>query len=58
MATAREMLAKFVSDDGGLETVEYAIITGMIVAGVVATIGLIGAWVKTQFEGLKTDIGA
>ena len=54
----REFLKKIASDEKGLETVEYAIITGLIVAGTIAAIGLIGTWVKTQFEGLKTDLGA
>ena len=48
----------FVSDDRGLETVEYAIIAGLIVTGLVAIIVAIGAWVKTQFSDLKTDLGA
>ena len=49
---------RFVADDKGLETVEYAIIAGLIVTGLVAIIVAIGTWVKTTFTGLKTDIGA
>lgn len=52
------MLKRFISDESGLETVEYAIITGLIVAGAILTIGAIGTWVKKQFDDLKTDIGA
>ena len=51
-------LKTFVSDDRGLETVEYAIIAGLIVTGLVAIIVAIGAWVKTQFSNLKTSVGA
>jgi len=51
-------LKNFVKDEQGLETVEYAIITGLIVAGVIATIAAIGAWVSLQFNNLKTDLGA
>ena len=50
------MLRKFVADEGGLETVEYAIITGLVVAGVVLTIGALGVWVKAQFDNLKNDL--
>ena len=50
------LLKKFVSDDKGLETVEYAIITGLIVVGVIATIGLIGQWVNTQFTTLEAGL--
>ena len=52
------MLKQFILDDGGLETVEYAIITGLIVAGAVLTIGALGVWVKLQFDNLKLDLGA
>ncbi len=49
---------RFVSDDRGLETVEYAIIAGLIVTGLVAIIVAIGTWVKGKFNTLKTDLGA
>ena len=48
----------FLKDDQGLETVEYAIIAGLVVAGLIAVVTAIGAWVKTQFTTLKTDLGA
>ena len=32
------MSRKFLTDDRGLETVEYAIITGMIVTGLIAVV--------------------
>lgn len=49
---------RFLSDDQGLETVEYAIIAGLIVSGLVAIIIALGGWVKTQFSNLQTDLGA
>jgi Flp pilus assembly pilin Flp len=52
------LIKKLLSDDKGLETVEYAIIVGLIVGGLVVLIAAIGAWVKTQFANLKTDLGA
>ena len=47
-----------IADDGGLETVEYAIIAGLIVAGVLATLASIGLWVKSVYEGVKQGLGA
>ncbi len=52
------MLKRFLADDRGLETVEYAIIAGMIVAGLVAVVVAIGAWTKKQFDAMKTNVGA
>ncbi len=44
---------RFVSDERGLETVEYAIIAGIVVAGTVATIIAIGTWVGGALTGLQ-----
>jgi len=52
------MFKSFIADDRGLETVEYAIIAGMIVAGLIAVVVAIGTWVKGKFTDLKTDLGA
>jgi len=51
-----DLMKRFVSDERGLETVEYAIITGLIVAGTIATIGLIGTWVSGKFEALESEM--
>jgi Flp pilus assembly pilin Flp len=52
------LLKRFIREEKGLETVEYAIIVGLIVAGLVAVIAAIGAWVNTQFTTLQTDLEA
>ena len=51
-------MKNFIADEMGLETVEYGIIVGLVVAGLVTVIAAIGTWVKTQFDDLKTDLGA
>ena len=51
-------LKNLVADEKGLETVEYAIITGLVVAGTITAIAAIGSYVKTQFENLKTNLAA
>ena len=43
---------RFIMDEKGLETVEYAIILGLIVVGTIALIGTLGVWVRTQFQGV------
>ncbi len=49
---------RFVSDERGLETVEYAIILGLIVAGTIALVVLIGNWVHNAFTTAANEMGA
>jgi pilus assembly protein Flp/PilA len=51
-----DALKRFVRDESGLETVEYAIIAGLIVVGVIATVTSIGEWVATKFQALLTAL--
>ena len=55
---AKRVLRRFVKNESGLETVEYAIITGLIVAATIAVIAAIGAWVLATFTTVQTAIGA
>lgn len=58
MKKMRAIMKSFVADQRGLETVEYAIITGLIVAGTIVAIAAIGVWVAGQFSGLQGTLGA
>jgi pilus assembly protein Flp/PilA len=49
-------LKSFLSDDKGLETVEYAIIAGLIVVALIAIITAIGTKVASKFEALNTSL--
>ena len=53
----KAVLKRFIKDEQGLETVEYAIIAGLIVVGVIATVASIGTWVNTKFGALLTALG-
>jgi len=55
-ATA-SLFRKFVCEEDGLETVEYAIIAGLIVAGAIATIVAIGGLVAAKFAALEKALG-
>ena len=48
----------FWADEAGLETVEYAIITGLIVSGTIASVTFIGGWVTGQFERMVLTLEA
>jgi pilus assembly protein Flp/PilA len=50
------MVKKFILAEDGLETVEYAIIAGLIVVGVIATVVSIGTWVSGKFTTLNTSL--
>lgn len=54
----QNFISKFIKDDSGLETVEYAIISGLIVAAVITAVTAIGTWVSGKFSGLQTSLGA
>ena len=51
-------ITRFISDEKGLETVEYAILLGLIVATVVASVVTVGFWVKGVYETVQADVGA
>jgi Flp pilus assembly pilin Flp len=40
----------FASDESGVETVEYAILVGLIVGATVAVLGALGTWIVAQYE--------
>ena len=58
MTKLARMFKKLWRDERGLETVEYAIITGLIVAATITAIGILGAWVTGQFTAVNTVVGA
>jgi Flp pilus assembly pilin Flp len=51
-------LKRFLRNEEGLETVEYAIITGLVVAGTIGLIATLGSWVYDQFDRVNTEVGA
>ena len=57
MRTLRKLVRKFASDERGLETVEYAIIAGLITVAAIATITAVGVLVHGKFQSLETAMG-
>jgi len=54
----KRILKEFRRDERGLETVEYAIISGLITGAAILAIGAVGVWVAAQFGFLQTTLGA
>jgi Flp pilus assembly pilin Flp len=52
-----EKIWKFIKDEEGLETVEYAIILGLIVATTIGLITGLGTWVHDKFDTVLTAVG-
>ncbi|MHC4680674.1 MAG: Flp family type IVb pilin [Phycisphaerales bacterium] len=43
---------RFLKDERGLETVEYAVILGLIVAATIGLVVTLGKWTGGQFQGV------
>jgi len=56
MKTIRRFIKKFAADERGLETVEYAVIAGLITVAAIATITAVGLLVQGKFAALETAI--
>ena len=50
----KAMLKRLWKDEKGLETVEYAIIAGLIVVGTIGFVISIGTWVQGKFGNLDS----
>jgi Flp pilus assembly pilin Flp len=53
-----QFIKRFYSDDQGLETVEYAVIVGLIVGGVIVVLAALGQWVLSIYTQVQTEVGA
>ena len=52
----KRFLLSFCRDERGLETVEYAIISGLITGVAILAISAIGVWVALQFGLLRGNL--
>ena len=50
------MLKQFVSDERGLETVEYALMAGTFIVGMAVVIGLLSLAVQGRFNAAKDEL--
>ena len=52
----KNLVKSLLSDERGTETVEWGLMAGLIVGGLVLTVAAIGTWVRTKFETLQSDL--
>jgi Flp pilus assembly pilin Flp len=57
MAVLRRLLENFITDERGLETVEFAIMTAVIVAGLVVAVGMLAGAAGGLIGSVATAIG-
>ena len=50
------LLKSFFANEKGTETVEWGLMAGLIVGGLVLTVAAIGTWVREKFIQLNTDL--
>ncbi len=53
-----DKMKSFLSNEQGTETVEWGLMAGLIVGGLILTVAAIGVWVKGKFDTMKVDLGA
>jgi len=56
MKSLLKQLRRFISDQKGLETIEYAVMTALIVAALVTAITALSGAVSTRFGKVQTSV--
>ena len=51
-----KVIKRFVSDDSGLETVEYAVMTALVATAIVTAVGLVVSAVVSRFGEVESVI--
>ncbi|HCO96964.1 MAG TPA: Flp family type IVb pilin [Phycisphaerales bacterium] len=54
----KAVLKRFIKDERGLETIEYAIMTALIVVGLITVLGTIGGKIFNVFSDLNVGLDA
>jgi len=50
------LLQKLSRDEDGASLIEYTVLLGILLVAVIATIGLVGAWVSGQWTSLQSQL--
>ena len=51
-------LAKFRNDEDGAALVEYTVLLGILLVGVIVTIGVVGTWISGKWTALTAALPA
>jgi pilus assembly protein Flp/PilA len=47
---------RFKKDEDGAALIEYTVLLGILIVAVIATIGLVGAWINGQWHALQSQL--
>jgi pilus assembly protein Flp/PilA len=56
MKKAFELIRGLREDEEGAALIEYTVLLGIMLVAVIATIVLVGQWIKTQWTTLQTTL--
>jgi pilus assembly protein Flp/PilA len=56
MSKAWNLVKKLGRDEDGAALIEYTVLLGILVIAVIATIGLVGGWINTQWSTLQSSL--
>ena len=58
MSAIRETVHRFLTSEDGPTAVEYAVLVGLIVIGIVAVVGSLASSISTTFSQVSSTLGA
>ena len=56
MKTLANIASRFREEEEGAAMIEYTVLIGIITVAVIATVGIVGTWVSTQWKTLCNDL--
>ena len=54
--TLKKAVHRFAKDQSGAAMIEYSVLVGIITAGVIATVVIVGEWVGNAWTGLEAEL--
>ena len=56
MSKAWNLVRRLGKDEEGAALIEYTVLLGILIVAVIATIGLVGTWINTQWSALQVAL--
>jgi pilus assembly protein Flp/PilA len=56
MSKTLQLVRRLQRDEDGAALIEYTVLLGILLVGVIATIGLVGTWITGQWTALNTAL--